>query len=86
MEYKNGDEYIMGVVFIICVTIVAIVGISEGGERRNKYRLRKLEEDSKTAKLALVYQILSSRPELTLEDVQKYIESTDDKRRDIERR
>lgn len=69
---------------IICSSIVLIVGISEIGNRNYKLRLKKIQEDSKTANLALVYQILNTRPDLSLEDLKYYIESSENKRNSID--
>jgi hypothetical protein len=67
----------MWIVFFICTTIVLVTGIAIISDTNYKLRLKKMEEDSKTAKLALMYQILNARPELSLEDVKHYIESSD---------
>lgn len=59
-------------VFWISVTIIVVgsVLITEVTD----YKKKKLVEDHKTNNLALAYQILSARPEATLEDVQALID------------
>jgi len=58
--------------FWICITIIATssVVVSEIME----YKKKKMIEDHKTNNLALAYQILSTRPEATLDDVQALID------------
>lgn len=66
----------MYITLIICLSIVAIVFISDGYEKVSSYKMKKLEEEHKTANLALAYQILSTRPEMTLDDVKLLIETS----------
>lgn len=57
------------IVGIICATGIFI---SEGDKiikAVSEYKNKKLDEERKTTNLALVYQILSARPELSLEEV-----------------
>ena len=57
------------IVGIICATGIFI---SEGDKiikEVSEYKNKKLDEERKTTNLALVYQILSARPELSLEEV-----------------
>lgn len=76
----------MWITLIICASIVAIVTVCVSGERYSIYKLKKMEEESKTAKLALTYQMLAARPELSLEEIQRYIDSTEKGRNYIEKK
>ena len=69
----------MLITLIICVSIVSIVFIAEASEKISRYNEKKLVEEHKTANLALAYQILSVRPELSLKDVMGLIEMNEGK-------
>lgn len=57
------------IVIIICFTLMGICLGEDIIKQIGQYKSRKLIEESKTAYLAMVYQILSIRPELSLEEV-----------------
>ena len=57
--------------------ITLIVAISVTVPLVFKFKHSKMLEEHKTNNLALAYQILQARPELSLEDVQKLIEMSD---------
>ena len=67
------------IILIICVSVVAIVFITEVSGKISSYNEKKLVEEHKTANLALAYQILSARPELSLKDVMGLIEMNEGK-------
>lgn len=60
---------------IICGTGIFICEGSAIIDAVSNYKKKKLEEEHKTTNLALVYQILSARPELSLEEVMTMIDS-----------
>lgn len=55
------------------IGIVAVVIPSVGFPLCYCYKKRKLEEEHRTNNLALAYQILSKRPEVTMEEVKDLI-------------
>lgn len=80
----------MWITLIICISIVLIVGMGIGVEefikplldykgKKIEYMNKKMIEEHTTANLALAYQILNTRPELNLEDIQQLIETNSSK-------
>ena len=67
----------MLIALFICVTIIIVSQGSEIIEAISQYKSKKLEEEHKTTNLALIYQILSTRPELSFEDVIALIDKKD---------
>ena len=59
---------------IMWLSIVVIVVVSIAIPSYSNFQKQKLIEDRKTNILALTYQILSARPDITIEDIQKLIE------------
>lgn len=55
------------------LSIVAIVVVSIVIPSFSNYQKQKLIEDRKTNNLALAYQILQARPDITIEDIQRLI-------------
>ena len=58
---------------IMWLSIVAIVVVSIAIPSYSNYQKQKLIEDRKTNNLALAYQILQARPDITIEDIQRLI-------------
>ena len=67
----------MLIALFICVTIIIVSQGSEIIDAISKYKSKKLEEEHKTTNLALIYQILSTRAELSFEDVIALIDKKD---------
>lgn len=67
---------------IVCLTGICIVQGQPILDAFTGYKQKKLEEEHKTTNLALVYQILNARPELSLEEVVALI---DQKGEDVKR-
>lgn len=60
----------------MAVGFIGIIGIiipSVGFPLAYHYKKKKLEEEHRTNNLALAYQILSQRPEISLEEVKELI-------------
>lgn len=55
------------------LSIVTIVVVSIAIPSFSNYQKQKLIEDRKTNNLALAYQILQARPDVTIDDVQRLI-------------
>lgn len=68
MFYYEVLEMLVGFVGIIGILIPSV-----GFPLAYYYKKKKLEEEHRTNNLALAYQILSQRPELTLDDVKELI-------------
>ena len=68
------DEKERTTMMIMWLSIVTIVVASIAIPCYSNYQKQKLIEDRKTSVLALTYQILSARPDITMEDIQKLIE------------
>lgn len=79
--------YIMGGTLMdFWSAVIWIVGLGCGTgivshviDCNHKYRQIKMQESSKTNNLAILCQMLNNRPDISLEDVTKYIESNDRK-------
>lgn len=72
MSFWLAVVYIVG---IGCLTGI----IAQIIEANHKYRERKVIEASRTNNLAIVCQVLSNRPDIALEDLSKYLESSETK-------
>lgn len=59
-------------IFWICITIIVVASIAIPSY--SSFQKQKMIEDRKTNNLALAYQIMSARPEVTIEDIQHLIE------------
>ena len=64
-------ELIEMVVGFICIIGIAVPSV--GFPLLYYYKKKKLEEEHRTNNLALAYQILSKRPEVTMEEVKELI-------------
>ena len=58
---------------IVFIGIIGTIIPSVGFPLAYYYKKKKLEEEHRTNNLALAYQILSQRPEVTLDDVKELI-------------
>ena len=70
MDFYSSQVWEAAVVFAGLIGIVVpSVGIVLG----TSFKRRKMEEEHRTNNLALAYQILASRPEVTMNDVKELI-------------
>ena len=66
--YEEALEMILGFAGTFVILIPSI-----GFPLFYKYKRRKLEEEHRTNNLALAYQIMSQRPEVTMEEVKELV-------------
>lgn len=64
----------MWIALIVCLTVLFCCEGSTIIDAVSDYQKKKLIEEHKTTNLALVYQILSTRPELSLEEVMMLVD------------
>lgn len=73
---RKGDKLFYYEIIEMAVLFIGIIGVvipSVGIPLVYSYKKRKLEEEHKTNNIALAYQILSQRPEVTMDEVKELI-------------